>query len=80
MTNWKPIGDDPPKDGRPVLLWARLKSFPAEKDTPSYLVIVFWHSAIGRWKPYPEELNRGEDLLPTFWAEISEPPDLSRGG
>ena len=37
MTDWKPIGDNPPRDGRPVLLYARLKSAPAEKDIPSYL-------------------------------------------
>jgi hypothetical protein len=73
MTDWKPIGDNPPRDGRPVLLYARLKSAPAEKDIPSYLVVGFWHKAIGRWKTHPEELNKGEELVPTHWAEISEP-------
>jgi hypothetical protein len=33
MTSWKPI-QDAPKDGRSVLLWARLKISPAEKMLP----------------------------------------------
>ena len=35
MTSWKPI-EDAPKDGRSVLLWARLKTPPAEQDDIGY--------------------------------------------
>jgi hypothetical protein len=35
MTSWKLI-EDAPRDGRSVLLWARLKTPPAEKDDIGY--------------------------------------------
>ena len=35
MTSWKLI-EDAPKDGRSVLLWARLKTPPAEQDDIGY--------------------------------------------
>jgi hypothetical protein len=71
MTNWKPIEDDPPKDGRPVLLWARLKRAPAEKDAPSYPIVGHWDN--WQWQATPDLLS-SEPLIPTFWAEIPEPP------
>ena len=47
MTSWKPI-EDAPKDGRSVLLWARLASAPAERDDFSFPVVGFWHIAFER--------------------------------
>jgi hypothetical protein len=58
MTSWKPI-DSAPKDGRSVLLWARLKTAPAEKDAPNYPII-------GRWDNWQWQV-----LIPTYWTELS---------
>ena len=55
MTSWKPI-EDAPKDGRSVLLWARLKTIPAEQDDIGYPIVGFWLRDIG-WKVAPEFLN-----------------------
>jgi hypothetical protein len=76
MTNWKTI-ENAPKDGRPVLLWARFKTQPAEKEVQSYPVVGFWHKSIGRWKVFPEDLNRGEELIPTYWVELPKAPNVS---
>ena len=74
MTSWKPI-EDAPKDGRSVLLWARLKSAPAERDDLSFPVIGFWHKSSERWKVAPEILNWSEELIPTYWTELPLPPE-----
>ena len=74
MTSWKPI-EDAPKDGRLVLLWARLKTPPEERDDIGYPIVGFWLRNIG-WKVAPELLNRDEELIPTYWTEIPEPPEL----
>ena len=39
MTSWKLI-EDALRDGRSVLLWARIKMSPAEKDVLSYPIVV----------------------------------------
>jgi hypothetical protein len=74
MRSWKPI-EDAPKDGRSVLLWARLKTPPEERDDIGYPIVGFWLRNIG-WKVAPELLNRDEELIPTYWTEIPEPPEL----
>jgi Putative Actinobacterial Holin-X, holin superfamily III len=38
----------------PVLLWARLKSFPPSGDD-FYSIVGFWHPSIQRWKVWPEQ-------------------------
>jgi hypothetical protein len=60
-----------------VLLWARFKTAPAEKDAQTYPVVGFWHKSIGQWKVFPEDLNRGEELIPTYWAELPKAPNIS---
>jgi hypothetical protein len=71
MTIWKPIGGAP-KTGTRVLLWARCKSIPPDDDYSA--IVGFWHKSIERWKVAPEHLNREEELMPTHWMEIPDPP------
>ena len=73
MTNWKPI-EEAPKDGTPVLLWARLKCHPPSGDD-YHLIVGFWHPAIQRWKVSPEHLNRAEDLTASHWMPLPKPPN-----
>jgi hypothetical protein len=73
VTTWRPI-DEAPKDGSAVLLWARLKSHPTSSDD-YHPIVGFWHRAIHRWKVSPEQLNRDEDLIASFWASLPEPPN-----
>jgi hypothetical protein len=65
MTDWKPI-DTAPRDGRSVLLRARLRANPPEIGNS--LVVV------GYWCPYPVERwktrDGDEDLYATHWAPI----------
>jgi hypothetical protein len=70
MTSWK-LMKDAPRNGRPVLLWARLKSVPADRDSVSYPIVGFWLRNF-RWKVAPEILNRDEELLATYWTELPE--------
>jgi hypothetical protein len=72
MTNWKAI-EDAPKDGRSVLLWARLKTMPAEQDDFGYPIVGFWVRNIGS-KVAPELLNPDEELLPIYWTELPLEP------
>jgi hypothetical protein len=72
MTDWKSI-DTAPRNGRPVLLWARLKTTPPGEDD-FYAIVGFWHRSIQRWKVSPEHLNREEDLIASHWAPLPEPP------
>ena len=37
-------------------------------------IVGFWHKSIERWKVAPEHLNREEELGPSHWVEIPEPP------
>jgi hypothetical protein len=68
---WKPIGNAP-KDGTPVLLWARLKiSLPSNDFYP---IVGFWHRSIERWKVLPEHLNREEELIASYWIALPAPP------
>jgi hypothetical protein len=69
---WQSI-ETAPKDGRPVLLWARLRSHPPSEDD-FHRIVGFWHRAIGRWKVSPEELNGQEDLIAVLWSALPEPP------
>ena len=71
MTSWKPIGSAP-KTGTRVLLWARCKSIPPDDDYSP--IVGFWHKSIERRKVAPEHLNREEELVPSHWVEIPEPP------
>ena len=75
MTSWKPI-EDAPKDGRSVLLWARLASAPAERDDFSFPVVGFWHIAFERWKVAPALLGE-KGLIPTYWTDLPPEPDMS---
>ena len=71
MTSWKPI-KDAPKDGRSVLLWARIKTVPPGNVDFSPIV-GFWHKDIEQWRVAPEHLS-GEVLIPTYWTKIPEVP------
>ncbi len=73
MSNWKPI-ESAPKNGTPVLLWARLKGSPPG-DNDFYAIVGFWHRSVERWKVSPEHLNREEDLIALFWATLPESPN-----
>ena len=48
--------EDAPKDGRPVLLWARLKSAPAEKGAASYPIVGRWDN--WQWQAAPDLLKQ----------------------
>jgi hypothetical protein len=48
MTNWRPI-EEAPRDGRSLLLWARLKTHPPGSDD-FYPIVGFWHHFIQEWK------------------------------
>ena len=72
MTSWKPI-EDAPKDGRPVLLWARLKSAPAEKDAASYPIVGRWDN--WQWQATPDLLSSAV-LIPTYWTALPPEPDM----
>ena len=72
VRDWRPI-EEAPKDGRSVLLWARLRSNPPEPDD-FYPIIGFWHPLIEQWKVAPEHLNSSEVLTPSHWADIPEAP------
>jgi hypothetical protein len=75
MTNWKPI-EDAPTDGRSVLLWARFKSAPAEKDAASYPIVGRWDN--WQWQATPDLLSSAP-LIPTYWSELPLEPDMSDG-
>jgi hypothetical protein len=75
MADWKPI-KDAPKDGRPVLLWARLKTAPAGRAA-GYPIVGFWHDIISEWRVAPEHLS-DEALIATYWNERSFCPLNSR--
>ena len=72
LTNWKPI-ETAPRNGTPVLLWARLRSNPPSPDD-CYPIVGFWHASVERWKVSPEHLNREEDLIASHWVALPEPP------
>ena len=76
MTDWQPL-KTAPKDGSPVLLWARLGSHPPEGES-FFPIVGFWHRSVGRWKVAPEVLNAPEDLIPTYWAPSPKPPGQGR--
>jgi len=73
MTDWQLI-KSAPKDGSTVLLWARLRAHPPERDS-FFEVVGFFHRASGveRWKSRETD----EDLDATHWAPLPKPP---RGG
>lgn len=73
MTNWRSIEHDAPKDGRPVLLCARINRYPAGHHE-KYLVVGFWHRPIERWRVWPELLNQIDDLNPSHWMPLPEQP------
>jgi hypothetical protein len=72
MSKWQPI-ETAPRDGTPLLLWARLKSKPPTGDD-FHPIVEFWHRSIDRWKVTPEDLNSEDDLIATYWIAIPEPP------
>jgi hypothetical protein len=74
--NWKPI-EDAPKNGTPVLLWARLKNSPPTGND-FYPIVGFWHRSIQQWKVSPEHLNQKEELIASYWTALPEPPNSLR--
>jgi hypothetical protein len=72
MMNWESV-ENAPRDGTPVLLWARLKSSPPE-DNDRYPIVGFWHQSVEQWKVQPEHLNQEEELIPDYWSALPEPP------
>lgn len=73
MRDWSTI-NTAPTDGRSLLLWARLSSYPPE-TSDHFPIVGFWHSAIMRWKVAPEQLNAQEALIATHWAAIPNAPE-----
>jgi hypothetical protein len=73
MTDWKPM-EDAPMDGRPLLLWAKLKIAPAEKGAPSYPIVGRWDN--WQWQATPDLLS-STVLIPTCWAELPPKPPMS---
>lgn len=71
--NWNPM-ESAPRNGTPVLLWARLRSNPPSPDD-WYPIVGFWHASIQQWKVSPEHLNREEDLNASHWIALPEPPN-----
>ncbi len=72
MANWKPI-EGAPKDGRSVLLWARLKAAPAEKAAPSYPIVGRWDN--WQWQATPdlfEQCGADPNLLDRASAGASQ--------
>jgi hypothetical protein len=76
MVNWQSI-DTAPKDGRSVLVWARLGSSPFEKGD-HFPIVGFWHPTIMCWKVAPEHLNPQEELIASHWAPIPKLPQEAR--
>jgi hypothetical protein len=72
MTGWKSI-ESAPKDGRPLLLFATLKTISPGLSNKPVPVVGHWHRAIERWKVWPDHLGGGAELLPTHWAWIPAP-------
>jgi hypothetical protein len=75
MMNWQPITNEQ-KNGKPLLLWARMKSCPPEPND-HYPIVGFWHESIKDWKVYPEHLNRGEELIASHWTALPATPEES---
>ena len=73
MTDWRPI-EEAPRDGRSVLLWARLKSNPPERND-FHPIVGFWHHSIKEWKVWPDHLAAGEVLLPSHWIALPPSPN-----
>ena len=76
-TDWQLI-ESAPKDGHPLLLWARLSSQPPERDN-YYRIVGFWHRSISQWKVSPEHLNAPESLDASHWAPLPKPPGEEAG-
>lgn len=76
MTKWQSI-ETAPRDGTPLLLWARLKSKPPTGDD-FHPIVGFWHRSIERWKVTPDDLNSEDDLIATYWIAIPDPPKKQR--
>jgi hypothetical protein len=69
MTDWKPI-DSAPRDGGKVLLFATLKVMPEDAPGP---FVGFWDDFVKKWK-VAHALFSIHELIPSWWAEIGEPP------
>jgi hypothetical protein len=70
MTDWQPM-ESAPKDGRSMLLWARLRANPPESNDHFEVIGYFNHaSGVERWKARETD----EDLEPDYWAPIPKPP------
>ena len=72
MTNWKSM-DDAPKDGRKLLLFARLKIIPDDVLSP---FDGFWDLRMNKWK-VAHDIFEIHELIPSWWMEIEEPPSAS---
>jgi hypothetical protein len=75
MIDWQPI-ETAPMDGRPVLLWARLRAHPPEPGS-FFEVVGYYNRASGveRWKTRETD----EDLEAIHWAPIPKPPTRAEG-
>jgi hypothetical protein len=72
MIDWQ-LMETAPRDGRPVLLCAKLSSYPPEPKN-HFPIVGFWHQTIMRWKVAPEHWNPQEELIATHWAPIPKSP------
>jgi Protein of unknown function (DUF551) len=77
-THWKPI-EHAPKDGKPLLLWTRLKTY-SRDGMVFHRVVGFWQHQLKQWKVEPEQLNGEEELIPTHWADLPAPPSTQEAG
>jgi hypothetical protein len=60
---WQPI-KTAPKDGTEILAWARSDGF----------FVVFWYAHRGVWLWTAHELDGDEELNPTHWMPLPDPP------
>jgi hypothetical protein len=66
MIDWRPI-ETAPQDGSSILLWARFRAHPLERDS-FFEVVAYWHGPpVERWKTRDTD----EDLYAEKWAPLS---------
>ncbi len=69
---WKAM-ESAPKDGTKVLLWATLKT-PAPYDPPGPVVGRWVKPPVAQWRPAPDLLDKGIELIAFYWTELPDPP------
>jgi len=70
-TEWK-LHKDAPKDGRPILMIARLN---IHGEKPKAMV-GYWHLTQHQWRAIPAD--QGTELKLFYWTELPELPQLPK--